>query len=123
MHIVFSTMTGGVDYWTYTYHGDLPERDKVVRIKGGSNVATKELMTPLGVATTIDDEQMALLEKHPLFQIHLRNGFVKVEKKKIHVEKAIVDMNKKDSSAPRTPSDYKESKKGFLTKSSVPGVI
>lgn len=108
---VFSTLSCNQRYVTYAEGpNDLPIEEHSVLIKGGTGVATKHLITPLGVCTTVTDEDYEHLCKNSLFQLHEKNGFIKVQKqgKAQDVEKAAADMQRADLSAPITPSDYQK---------------
>jgi hypothetical protein len=111
MKYVFSTMTDSVRYCTYSRpSGDLPVRERIILIKGGSNVAhlNKDggIYTPHGVVTTITDEEYEILKDHPVFLIHLKHRAVKIENANISVEKAASDLIPADKAAPRTPEYY-----------------
>lgn len=103
---------------TYTVYGDNKHGPKAVlkqvHIKGGANVANQKnvmtmgLLTPQGLVTQVSDEELNLLKNHKLFQLHLKNGHVKIMDTNQKPEKAVKDMKDKDSSAPFTPADYKE---------------
>lgn len=64
-------------------------------------------ITPLGVATEVSKEELALLEKNPVFQMHKENGYIIVQDKKADAEKVASNMQGNDGSAPLTPSNYK----------------
>ena len=80
----------------------------------------KLLATPNGVVTKVTDEELELLEQHPLFKIHKQNGFVRVSKTNPQEDVMKVDtkdMQNKDASAQRVDSDYtKKGKKAPKTK-------
>lgn len=122
MNYVYSTMTDDVGYASYVNdgHKELSTIEKIVYIKGGTNVADKNFVTPQGVVTPVTDEDLELLEKNPVFQVHLKGGFVKVEKKKVNIDKIVKDMNLKDKSRPITKADFKDqgqgSPKGFISR-------
>jgi len=115
MPYITSTMSASVSYATYKQTaGGLPVIDKEIVIEGGANVMSKKLMvTPNGVVTKVTDEELELLEQHPLFKIHKQNGYVRVSKSNPQEDVAKVDtgdMEQKDASAQRVDSDY--TKKG-----------
>lgn len=111
-HYVFSTLTAAQVYTrTATGSNDLPKTLASVRIEGGSNVPDKNLVTPIGVMTEVDDEQMTVLQENPVFRMHVENGFIKVEKKPAPVEKVAADMPTRDESAPLVDQDFTEDKK------------
>lgn len=110
-NFVYSTLSTDVFYVPYHEkldQNDMPiaEKDAGVLIKGGANVATKHLVTPKGVVTTVSDEQLEMLEKNDLFQLHKKNGFIIVDTSKVDPEVRAADMEQRDDSAPATPNDY-----------------
>lgn len=104
---VYSTLSTDQLYTLYVRGGnDIPRPDKQILVKGGANVANKHLWTPRGVVTEITEEELALLRDNKLFQTHEKNGYVKVDKAKVEVEKAVSDMEPRDESSPLQPGDY-----------------
>ena len=102
---------------TYAFHkkggADLPVLDPdrpAITIKGGTGVITKHLVTPKGFVTTVTDDQLALLLSHDLFVLHMNNGFMKFDTVKTSVKKAVEDMEPRDKSGPKIPSDFKAGK-------------
>ena len=122
MPYVTSTMSASVNYAIYgKTAGGLPVVEKEITIAGGANVMNKKLLaTPNGVVTKVTDEELELLEQHPLFKIHKQNGFVRVSKTNPQEDVMTVDtkdMQAKDASAQRVDSDYtKKGKKAPKTK-------
>ena len=80
-------------------------------VKGGANVTTKRIVTPLGVATQCTDEELEKLQKIKAFQNHVAGGYLKVEKSKRSEEAAAKDMTAKDESAPHNAEDIKKKAK------------
>lgn len=104
---VFSTLTSDNTYSNYEKgENDLPRLVERVLIKGGSNVATKRLITPLGVMTTITEEELAICQRNEVFKKHVENGFITVEKKKHDPEVVAADMTLRDKSSPIVPGDF-----------------
>lgn len=60
------------------------QKRRSVKVHGGSNVArqnhSKGIFTPKGFVTTVSDEDLEWLEKDYLFCLHMKNGFIKVDK-------------------------------------------
>jgi len=107
---VFSTLTNATKYVDYEEGGaDLKHEARSVRIEGGTGIATKHLITPLGVMTAIEAKDYEWLKDNFHFKEHVKNGFIKVEKKAYDPEKVASDMPVGDGSAPITPSDYPQS--------------
>jgi hypothetical protein len=108
MPYVYSTLTCDNIYTNYDNSGSNKDTPVVVRqilIKGGAGIATKHLVTPLGVVTNVTDDDLASLKLNEDFQAHMRNGFIKIDKKKVDVEVAAADMATRDKSAPYVPGD------------------
>lgn len=94
---VYSTISADVDYAV--------DDEKVIRIAGKANVANRNIITPRGMATKVTDEQVAALKKNHVFQLHLENGFLTIEKSKEDPEKVAASMQGRDKSAPDTTED------------------
>lgn len=108
MPYVFSTLTSDQNYTFYTQGGaDLQIPERGILIKGGTGVMNDRLITPIGVATEVTDEQLKLLEKHPIFIKHKQNGYISVQEKKADAEKVAGDMKTQDGSSPLTPASFK----------------
>ncbi len=111
---VASTLTSDVKYtlWRATKGGVNTPLDHVL-IKGGHGVAHKRanggVDTPIGMITSITDDQLELLKKDEVFQTHLKNGFVRVIEtdRKVEPEKAAKDLEAKEPSAPLDDTDFK----------------
>ena len=80
MAYIISKLSSDTDYVVY---GDVTGGKKVILkhilIKGGAGVTDKKtLLLPGGFATEVSEEDLELLEKNPVFQIHKKNGHVSV---------------------------------------------
>lgn len=106
MPYVYSTLTCDNEYADWIKAGDQQSILRTVKVNGGHGVMNKNFMTPLGVVTEVSDEDMDFLMKNTHFQLHMENGFIKVDKKKQEPEKIAADMKRRDKSAPIVPSDY-----------------
>jgi hypothetical protein len=106
MPFLYSTLTNSQIYpiWVKSSDG-VNNIEREIRIEGGSGVMNRNFITPMGVATEISDEDYAALQQMETFNNHVKNGYLKVDKKKIDPEKAIADMTARDESAPITPAD------------------
>ena len=90
------------DYYVYsTLSNDNRYGD--VLINGKANVANKNVITPLGVVTRITSAQLDECKSYPVFQLHLDNGYLTVEKHKEDADLVASDMTGRDASAPETP--------------------
>ena len=106
---VYSTLTADNTYAGYKPMQEGQQiniREHAVFIKGGANVANNNFITPLGVSTEISEEDLAFCLENPVFKMHMDNGFIKIDKKEIKIEKAVSDMQPKDEAAPLTEGDY-----------------
>lgn len=92
---------------------DLPIPDgAAVRIEGGANVASKNLVTPRGVVTKVTEEQYAYLLANRHFQDHVAKGFIEVMEAPVDGDTAAASLESKDKSAPLTPDDFPETGSG-----------
>lgn len=112
-HFIYSTLTASVNYTTYLPGGaDIKVKDRHVNVKGGANnVILNTFNSPDGIVTEVSNEDMDFLLQHPVFQMHIKNGFITHKQKEIKIEKAIESMTKKDKSAQKVPADYEGRKK------------
>jgi hypothetical protein len=104
MPYITSTLSSGVNYAIYgTTAGGLPVVKKEIIISGGTGVINKVFATPNGVVTEVTDEELELLEAHPLFRKHKEAGFIKVSKSsKLDTS----NMEEKDKSAQLVEKDF-----------------
>jgi hypothetical protein len=107
---ILSTLTADQEYTAYREGGaDLPVAVGSVLVKGGANVADKRLVTPQGVVTKVDADQMAVLESNEVFQLHKKNGYITVsERKPADPDAAAASQANRDGSAPMVEGDFKE---------------
>ncbi len=101
---VYSTLTSDVEYVVYGNGGDVPTAVKSVLIQGKVGIADRHLYTPLGMLTTISEDDYEAIKGIELFKLHVANGFIKVDGKKVDPEAAAADMNRNDPSAPMNPA-------------------
>jgi hypothetical protein len=105
MYHVYSTMANSNRY--AKYRADSPngvriiERDVV--INGGSGINTKHIGTPLGIYTSVSDEDMDWLKDDFAFNQHIKAGYIRVEKHKVHTEVAAADMVTRDQKTDACP--------------------
>lgn len=91
---VYSTLTGNQKY-------KLPNGD-LVFIAGQANVANKNLITPKGVVTVIDEAVLEGLQRNKVFAAHSKNGFISCDHRKEDPEVHAKNMKDKDKSAQNT---------------------
>lgn len=106
-YYVFSTLNNDNEYvdWKASPSG-IPQRGMSVMIKGGAGIANDRIITPLGVRTSITEEEAGMLQSHEMFNMHKDNGFVVLIEDALEVEAVVADMNGKDHSSPLTPSTF-----------------
>jgi len=105
---VFSSLANPQRFIQYASGGadiPVPMGDGIL-IAGGTGVANRNLITPLGVMTEVSDEDAAYLAKVPAFQAHVKAGHITIEKKRADPEKVAAGMNMRDGGAPKTPADF-----------------
>lgn len=103
---VYSTLSCDVTYQNHVSGAnDMPVVVAEVRVMGGAGVANDRLITPQGVATSITEQDAEALRNNPVFRLHEENGFVRIEAKKIDIEKVVADMTARDESAPLISED------------------
>lgn len=107
-YYIFSTLAADVSYDTYNKGADsLPIKLSSIIVKGGTGIADSRLMTPNGaIATKIDDEDLELLTRNPVFKAHVENGFITVLKGEADNGVVAKDMLARDISAPLVESDF-----------------
>lgn len=112
MLYVISTMSSSVVYCKYdNKRNDINVLLESIEIKGKTGVQDKKtLMCPDGgTITPITEEQYAWLKDDPLFKLHEKNGFLRVEKSKMSAEtKAERKAEVKDKSAQLKPEDFEK---------------
>lgn len=103
---IYSTLTSDQLYTNYgrSVNG-VPQPLSQILIKGGANLMTKSLVTPMGVVTEVTDADLVELKKNEVFKLHMQNGFITVQDMKKDIEVVVSEMDGKDQSAPITPDD------------------
>lgn len=106
---IFSTLSANVAYQEWVPGGaDIPVPGRKVLIRGGTGIAHKHLITPMGVHTEIDEDELRILQNDEVFKLHKKNGFVTIEEKYADPEKVAADMKTNDKSSPLTEADKAE---------------
>ena len=113
MKYVISKLTASQDYNFYSVtEGGRNQLTCTIHVNGGTNLADRHFITPDGVITEVSDEQAERLKTHSVFQLHEKNGFVKIVTSESNAEKAKKELEEEDKSSPMTPKKYeKEGKK------------
>jgi len=111
---VFSTLSAPQLYQNWKEGAaDLPvPAGDPVRIEGGANVASRNLVTPRGVVTKVTEEQYAYLLENRHFCEHVENGFIEVKEANEDADRVAANLEGKDKSAPLTPGDYPATQAG-----------
>lgn len=121
MPVVYSTCSSDNQFNVYDKHERVAGVLKSIIIKGGAGVQNKRtLLTPLGAATVVSDEELAVLNEDPHFKTFIENGFMVVDEKAKNppgdhkVEQVVKDdLTEKDAGAQDTRATYKAlNKKG-----------
>jgi hypothetical protein len=103
---IYSTLSSDQQYtsWKPPPPGGSPELERQVVIKGGANVASKFLVTPIGARTEVSEDDLEFLETNNVFKRHVEGGYIRVRKEKVDPEVAVAaGMKQRDQSAPLTP--------------------
>ena len=124
-HHIHSTLTAPQNYAVYAENTDgTCQKVRDIHINGGHGLTNIHGILLQGAVTEVDDETLDLLEKDPTFNVHKRNGFIRVSKSN-NVDKVISDMAQRDGSAPGTAQDvaamYEDGKIPFPVEEYVPG--
>ncbi len=117
MHHIFSTMANSNEYVKYSEHGPrgINVAERSVLIKGGAGINKKNVQTPLGVHTMVEDEDMEWLKDDFSFKQHIKNGYITVRKQKTDPEVAAANMvtrDQKTDACPIVPQDFNEKPAG-----------
>lgn len=112
MLYIISTMSSSVQYCKYdNRRKDINVLLDSVIIKGNTGVADKKtLITNSGGSITpVTEQQYEWLKNDPLFKLHEKAGYIRVEKSKMSAEnKAEREAEVKDKSAQLTDKDFKQ---------------
>lgn len=103
---VWSTLACDQLYTNYGKGGaDLPLAEGGVLVKGGAGVLNDRLVTPHGVSTEVDSEQVEYLLRNPEFVAHQSRGYVKIDSGNLDEEAAIGNMETNDDGRQLTEAD------------------
>jgi rRNA maturation endonuclease Nob1 len=108
MPFIYSTLSNDNVYVQYAEQKSnnlAPVAVGSIYIAGKANITNKNLLTPKGVVTEVTDAQLKDLELSEVFNIHVKNGFITVDKSKKDADKVAKDMTAKDKSAPLSEED------------------
>ncbi len=113
MAFIISKLSSDVDYAVYApVVGGIKQVIKHIYIKGGAGVADrKSLVVRNGVCTEVTEEELELLNKNKVFQLHKANGHILVMEKANKyeaAEKAESEEVINDASKQQTAEDFEE---------------
>lgn len=111
MYYIYSTLAQNTSYAFYkplVDKSDLNVIEREIVIKGGAGVADKNFITPNGVVTRITDEEYELLKTNPVYQLHVKNGFIIAQKSNSDIDSVVKKMQPRDRSAPIRPEDCEQ---------------
>lgn len=95
MAYIYSRLSADMKYKIEGYHDD--GSDRFVFVAGKADIPNKHMLTVRGVSTQVDDELIELLKKNPVFNLHVDNGVIHVDKHKADADKVASDMASDDS--------------------------
>ena len=117
MYHVYCTAANSTEFIRYNEHGprgiNIPEKSVV--IKGGAGINKKHVMTPLGVHTAVEDDDMEWLKDDFSFKKHISNGYITVRKAEVNPEVAAANMvthDRKSDACPIVPQDFNKAPAG-----------
>ena len=111
---IFSTLANPQKFAVWSKpaeNGMLPVLEREVLIRGGAGIASKNLLTPQGVHTSITQEEYDAISGLAHFQKFVESGHIRVERKQYDIDKMVGDMNPRDPGGPLTPADYETTAK------------
>lgn len=83
-------------------------RQSVIHIQGGANVIERNLVTPRGVITEVNDDELKALLKQSCFKRWVDRGHIIIEANEYDADDVAADMEAKDGSAQITTADHEE---------------
>ena len=105
MPFIASRLTCGQTYTGYQSSNDgVNTPTYAIHVNGGNGLVNRALITLEGAITEVTNEQLELLKSNPMFQGHMKNGFIKITDQQ-DAAKAVSDLESRDESAPMTPAD------------------
>ena len=102
---IFSTLACDQKYQNYEINSGIAIPTQSISVAGGTGIMDERFVTPLGVMTAVSEDDYAALQINPDFQLHVKNGFIVVQKQEADPEKVAADMNMEDPARPITQDD------------------
>jgi hypothetical protein len=121
MYHVYCTAANSTEFIKFNEHGPrgVNVMERSVLIKGGAGINRKNIVTPLGVHTAIEDEDYEWLKDDYHFKQKIRDGYITVRKSQVYPEVAAADMatrqwknNQRTDAFPVVPQDFSDKKAG-----------
>ena len=109
-HYAVSTLTNDNEYAIYgpLIPGSARQVIRSIVIKGRAGIPGKNVITPRGVVTPVTDEDIAALESNPVFNAHVQNGWITIEKiDPRDGDKVAANQNERDGASQLTADDLK----------------
>lgn len=103
MAFIHSTLANNQRYAVGGFNQDASQ--KSIQILGKAGIPSQHMLILPAAITEVTDEELELLKQNHVFNIHLKNGFITIENKKLEAEKAASNMNKSDKSKPKTKEE------------------
>jgi len=97
---IASTLSSSQNYTNYSSNG----MSESVVIHGGHSLVGHNLVTIEGVVTQVSDNELKTLNSNVLFNLHVKNGFVKITNQG-DPAKAVSDLESRDQASPLTQQD------------------
>lgn len=95
MYHIFSTAANSTEFIKFNEHGPkgINVFEKSVVINGGAGINRRHVQTPLGVHTTVSDEDYEWLKDDYHFKQKVKDGYITFRKQKVDPEVAAADMS------------------------------
>lgn len=106
MSFIYSRLAADQAYTIYVpgTTEQVPVVEQTIIVKGGADVASRNIITMQGIVTEVTDAQLEALQKNHVFGVHLKNDHIVIDKKKRDADEVGADL-KKDNAAPKTDAD------------------
>lgn len=104
MAYLHSTLANNQKYWDGGYNQDGSKRS--IFVAGKAGIPNQHMLILPAAITEVSDEELELLKRNHVFDLHVKNGFITIEGKKVEAEKVASSMNKSDKSKPKTKEEF-----------------
>lgn len=103
MAYLHSTLANNQKYAVEGYNQDGTK--KSIFVAGKAGIPNQHMLILPAAITEVTEEELNLLKRNHVFDLHVKNGFITIEGKKLDAEKAASSMNKSDKSKPKTEAE------------------